>query len=254
MEISEEKIKEVFNSLSVVDQQRVFADSFASKSKYYVEGEEFYTCDCPICCGVQFFEKLSPDSEYLDDLDYPAIYDFIQKMYKCKISHIFKNKTYEEIKESIHRVERMQYLIRERSIYRFCHYDGGEEFMKRYDKLCNEFYIAHIAPYRTTELEWLDFIQKILESLLIEKGWFKDLYTTKEIAPGWYFALADATIKGLKEIDVDFEINRGDVINEWKCLRRILPHIVPKEKQSTFSKVARKHIVELYDGYYKLPL
>ncbi len=252
MEISKEKIKEVFNNLTVIDQKRVFADSFAAVSKYYVEGEEFYTSDCPICCGVQFFEKLCPNEEYMDASDYMDIYNVIQKMYKCKITHMFKNKTYEEIKASIHRVERMMFKIQERSIYSFCHYDGGKEFMEAYDKLCNEFYIAQIAPYRTTELEWLTFIQQILESILIEKGWFNDLCNTKLYA-GRYTA-AKATAKALKEININIDLNIMKTTDEWDCFRKILPTIIPEEKVEDFSKIVRKEIVADYDGCYKIPL
>ena len=256
MQISEDKIKEVFNNLIVEDQKKVFSDSFAALSKYYVEGEQFYTNDCPICAGVEFFEKfLTDEMNDIECLDYDQIFKFVQKMYKCKITHMFKNKTYEEVKKAIRRVESMRFTIREESIYHFCYYDGGESFMKRYDSLCEDFYIAPLPTYRTTELEWLNFVQNILESLLFEKGWFNDFCTTKEIAPGWYFALADAAVKGLKELDIEFDISRKDIIDEWKCLRRILPIIVPKEKQTAFSKIARKHIVEKSDnGYYRLPL
>ena len=58
----------------------------------------------------------------------------------------------------------------------------------------------------------------------------------------------------MKEININIDLNIMKTTDEWDCFRKILPTIIPEEKQAAFSKIARKEIIADYDGYHKIPL
>ena len=241
-EVSFEEVKEVFNSKNEVDKKRIFADAFGglAETEAYVHCEDLPTCDCPVCGGVVFFEDFvedPDDDEALYDLDYDGIRKSVLKIYKCKITHKGKALSYDELKKLIFRIEGMKFQIQYNSIYGYIYYDGGEEFKKAYEKLCEELYILDLPQFREVEIFWLNYVYEILETILL-KDWFNEFaYHKRHPQTIW----KKPVLKALEEIGVKTE-GTPDTLEEWDCLYKMLKYLVPEDKRIEFSTICRRDL------------
>ena len=243
--VNKEEVVSVYNAFTEREMKMMHADAILEGSKVRAWAEDQYSGGA-LCSPLQDIWKRFKNSEDFEVDDYVYVYTTIEELYFENIKEIVSSMDYETTKKYLKQSEGLIKTINECSLHYLLDDDDDKEYLRMYDNLLDTFKIAPLA-YKNVELYWLHKICGILLENLYQ-NWFNDLMTS-----GYLFQtiFIKPVHEGLKSIGINISIN--ELSDNWECYRKIIKHIVPKDKEHQFSKACREEFRH-YDcsNYYSI--
>ena len=231
--VNKEEVISVYNTFTKEEMKMMHADAILEGSKVPAWAEDQYAGGA-LCSPLQDIWERFEKSEDFDVNDYIYVYTVIEELYFKGIKEVvFNSMDYETTKTYLKRSESLIKTINECSLHYLLDDNDDKEYLEMYDKLLDTFKIAPLA-YKDVELYWLHKICDILLENLYQ-NWFNDFMTSGYLSQTIFIKPVH---EGLKSIGIDISTN--ELSDNWECYRKIIKHIVPKDKQHQFSKACRE--------------